>query len=188
MTNQIKSLTKFPSLLLILILCVGVIACSDDDNGDIIDDEVSQQDKSFATDATFSNLAEIEMGGLAASKGTHESVVSFGELMVTEHTTAQNRLETIADSLSIAIPDSLTTKHQTLYDQLSALDGAAFDSAYITSQITAHQEAQQIFEVQIDDGDNDAVEDYASETITHINMHLEMAREIKEQDLGLTEN
>ncbi len=188
MKNIKKQATKL-HYLLIVIFCLGAVACNnDDDNGNPIDDEISDQDRNFAMNATFSNLAEIEMGELAASKGNLEAVRAFGEMMVTEHTTAQNRLETITDSLDITIPDTLKTEHRIMHEQLSALSGEAFDSAYIMSQVIAHEQAEQIFATQDDDGENDALEDYAEENLPHIRMHLQRAREIRDNDLGLGDN
>ncbi len=189
MKNVKKQAAKLHYYLLVLILSVGAVSCSDDDdNGNPIDSEISEQDREFARNATFSNLAEIEMGELAASKGNLEAVRAFGQMMVTAHTTAQNRLETIVDSLNIEIPDTLTTEHQTMHDQLSALSGEAFDSAYIVSQVVAHEEAEEIFEKQDDDGENDALENYAEENLPHIRMHLERAIEIRDDELGLGDN
>lgn len=189
MKNVKKQAAKLHYYLLLLIFCVGAVSCSDDDdNGNPIDNEISEQDREFARDATFSNRAEIEMGELAAAKGNIEAVRAFGQMMVTEHTTAQNRLETIADSLDIAIPDTLKTEHQTMHEQLSALDGEAFDSAYIVSQVVAHEQAEQIFEKQDDEGENDALEDYAELNLPHIRMHLDRAIEIRDDELGLGDN
>ena len=189
MKNVKKQAVKLHYYLLLLIFCVGAVSCSnDDDNGNPIDNEISNQDREFARNATFSNLAEIEMGELAASKGNLEAVRDFGQMMVTEHTTAQSRLETIADSLNVEIPDTLQPDHKAMYEQLSALSGEAFDSAYIVSQVAAHEQAEQIFKKQDDDGDNDALEDYAEENRPHIRMHLERAREIRDNELGLGDN
>src|SRR5690606_39149476 len=73
-------------------------------------------------------------------------------MMVTDHTNVQDQLANLAESNDLAISDTLKTEHQILHDQLSSLEGPAFDSAYINSQILAHQEAQQIFQTQIDKG------------------------------------
>src|SRR4051812_36295560 len=49
--------------------------------------------KAFATEATISNLYEIQAGQLAASKGTSSAVVSFGNEMVQAHTQTSNQLK-----------------------------------------------------------------------------------------------
>src|SRR5690606_1212452 len=161
--------TKIHYLLLAAIM-VGFSACNDDD--DEPNNPISEQDKNFALNATYSNLAEIEMGQLAVSEATDESVHDFAEMMVTDHTNAQNQLANLAESLDIDLPDTLKNEHQVIQAQLMALEGTAFDSAYISSQVVAHQEAQQIFQTQIDQGLNPQLKEYATTTLSHIIMHL----------------
>ncbi|HLW19970.1 MAG TPA: DUF4142 domain-containing protein [Cyclobacteriaceae bacterium] len=170
--------TKIHYLLLAAIM-VGFSACNDDD--DEPNNPINDQDRNFALNATYSNLAEIQMGQLAVSEAADESVADFAEMMVTDHTNAQNQLANLAESLDIDLPDTLKTEHQMIRAQLSALEGAAFDSAYISSQVVAHQQAQQIFQTQIDQGMNPQLKEYAANTLTHILMHLERAMELKEE-------
>ena len=177
-----KTMTMMKTRMLYFLLAalaVGFSACSDDD--DEPNNPVSEQDRNFALNATYSNLAEIQMRQLAVSEATDESVRDFAEMMVTDHTNAQNQLANLAESLDIDLPDTLKTEHQAIQAQLMALEGAAFDSAYISSQVVAHQQAQQIFQTQVDQGLNPQLKDYAANTLTHILMHLERAMELKEE-------
>src|SRR5690606_5729161 len=114
-------------------------------------------------------------------KGANLSVREFGEMMVTEHTEAQDQLALIAESLDILLPDTLATEQRVLHEQLSLLEDEAFDSAYISSQITAHREAQQIFQRQIDQGLNSRLHAYASNTLLKINLHLENALDLESE-------
>jgi putative membrane protein len=171
--------SKLGHYLLMTAAILAFSACNDED--DEPNNPVSEQDRNFALKASYSNLAEIEMGQLAVSEALDESVRDFAEMMVTDHTNAQNQLANLAESLDIDLPDTLKTEHQAIQAQLMALEGAAFDSAYISSQVIAHQQAQQIFQTQIDQGLNPQLKDYAANTLTHILMHLERAIELKEE-------
>lgn len=121
------------------------------------------------------------MGQLALSDGNNTSIREFAQMMVTDHTNAQDELRYLAESHELEIPDTLNNEQQALYDQLSLLEGYALDSAYISSQVVAHQEAQQIFQRQIDQGENIQIVGYASSILQHINMHLSRAMELKEE-------
>jgi putative membrane protein len=179
MMNTMTTIKKQGNYLLLAMMILAFSACNNDDDGP--NNPVSVQDRSFALNATYSNLAEIGMGELAVSEATDESVQDFAEMMVNDHTNAQNQLANLSESLDIAIPDTLKSEHRMIQSQLSGLDGGHFDSAYITSQVTAHQEAQQIFQTQIDQGLNPQLIEYASSTLPHIVMHLERAMELKEE-------
>jgi putative membrane protein len=176
MMTMTKTLSQY---LLLAAIIGGFSACNDDD--DEPNNPVSEQDRNFALNASYSNLAEIEMGQLAVSEATDESVHDFAEMMVTDHTNAMNQLANLGESLDIDLPDTLKNEHQMIQAQLMALEGAAFNSAYISSQVVAHQEAQQIFQTQIDQGTNTRLKEYAATTLSHITMHLERAMELKEE-------
>lgn len=174
--SQKKNLSRY---LLLAVVTLSIAGCEKDDAEPV--DPLNEQDKNFAVDATYSNLAETRMGQLAMDKGANLSVREFGEMMVTEHTEAQDQLALIAESLDIALPDTLAIEQRVLYEQLSLLEDEAFDSAYISSQITAHREAQQIFQRQIDQGLNSQLHAYASNTLLKINLHLENALDLESE-------
>jgi putative membrane protein len=58
---------------------------------------------------------------------------------------------------------------------LNSLSGRSFDTAYINSQIKDHQKTLSIFQMEINDGDNQNVRNYASKYLPHIQMHLQKA-------------
>ncbi|HLU88352.1 MAG TPA: DUF4142 domain-containing protein [Cyclobacteriaceae bacterium] len=174
--SQKKNLSRY---LLLAVVTLSIAGCEKDDAKPV--DPLNEQDKNFAVDATYSNLAETRMGQLAMDKGANLSVREFGEMMVTEHTEAQDQLALIAESLDILLPDTLATEQRVLHEQLSLLEDEAFDSAYISSQITAHREAQQIFQRQIDQGLNSRLHAYASNTLLKINLHLENALDLESE-------
>src|SRR5919112_4406807 len=93
--------------------------------------EVSGGDKDFVHDVSIANMAEIELGRLAAEKGTNAQVKKFGQMMVDDHTKAGDKLMTIASQHSIPMATALDDKHNDLREKLSKLSGADFDREYI---------------------------------------------------------
>lgn len=166
-------------LLLMGLALIGFTSCEDEDEAP--NEPVSAQDRDFAVQATYANLAEIAMGQLALTEAEDESVRQFAEMMVTDHTKAQDELRYLAESYDLDIPDTLNNEQQAVYQTLEQLDGYSLDSAYISSQVVAHQQAQQIFQKQIDQGENPNILQYASATLPHISNHLSTAMELKEQ-------
>ena len=172
-------LIRLFGLLLLGLLLIGFTSCKDDE--ETPRDTVSAQDREFAVQATYSNLAEVAMGQLALTETEDESIRQFAQMMVTEHTQVQDELRYLAESYDLEIPDTLNSEHQALHEELEQLEGYAFDSAYISSQVVAHQQAQQIFQKQIDQGENLDVVELASSTLPHISAHLTQAMELKEE-------
>jgi|GEM_PF-924990 len=177
-SQKLARLGKYRYLLVALLLTAS---CSREHSGnkDTEIDDDNRHDQTFAVEASYSNLAEIKMGELAQSKAVSEEVVQFAERMVTEHTAALQRLRSISNEQGIKIPDTLPAQHRRVQDEVSALEGEAFDSAYMHQQIQAHEKAQELFRsASTGDGGGGSYADYAKSTLEHINAHLARAKEI----------
>lgn len=92
------------------------------------------------------NESEIAAGQLASTKGTNQAVRQFGQMMVTDHRALNQQTTALMDSLSIAAgtmqDSSMMQQSQAMLQQMQQQPkGAAWDSAYIASQVTGHQQA-----------------------------------------------
>jgi putative membrane protein len=145
-------------------------ACKKDKANDL-----NSTDQNFMTQVNIGNKAEIMAGQLAATKGNSAGVKAFGQMMATEHGQAQSDLQALAASLGRTLSDTVDAEHQALMARLNSLSGYAFDTAYINSQVKDHQKTLNIFQTEISDGDNDRVQNYASQYLPHIQMHLQKA-------------
>jgi putative membrane protein len=154
----------------------GIICSACDDDDDSV--SMNETDRNFVLNASEANLAEIELGQLAAMKSTTEGVKAFGEMMVTEHQTALDELQTIADQKDADMSTTLKAKHQQLKQLLSTLVGFQFDTAYMNSQVRDHQTTEALFETEITGGSDPQIKGYASKYLPHIQMHLEEADSI----------
>lgn len=151
------------------------VACDDDD--DTLDrPSLNDTDETYVEMAARSNMAEIKFGEIAATKATDSLVRVYAQQMVTEHTAAQNELEEIADDYQgVEWPNDLDEGHDEIKDQLDEAQGYSFDSLYISSQVTMHEAARDMF-AQASTGSTEArVKGYASKYLPHIDMHLEQA-------------
>jgi len=92
----------------------------------------------FIEKAAIANMAEIQLGQLAATNAQDPQVKQFAQMMVTEHTQALDQLRSAAGSSTL--PSSLDKKHQKLQDKLSKLQGADFDRAYMDAMVDAHKD------------------------------------------------
>jgi putative membrane protein len=158
-----------------MLAVTGVIvsACDDDDNNVIAD-----TDRNFMVSAAQANQAEIELGELAASKSTTEGVREFGQMMQTEHQTALNELESIADDKDVDLPSTLDAKHQQLKQRLTTLIGYSFDTAYMNSQVADHAATEALFRTERDNGQDQRLREYAAKYLPHIQMHFQEADSI----------
>ncbi len=170
-------LNKFCFLLIVLFLSVACDSGNTGNKDSQMDDDLVEE-RAFAIEATYSNLAEIRMGELARSKTKSESVLQFAEMVVKEHSTALDKLKAISKEEGFDLPDTLKTNQKRIQGEISALQGSAFDSAYMLEQIKAHEQAQTLFQSVIDEDAHPSFIDYAKTTLEHVNAHLSRAEEI----------
>ncbi|GAL87648.1 membrane protein [Sporocytophaga myxococcoides] len=159
------------------------MGCKKDDDDDNAPPQqvqtLSVTDSVFIKNASLSNIAEIDLGQLAASKATDDSIRAFGAFMVNEHTLAQNDLNALALQKNVSIPQEPDSLHKAIKQQLQVLNGYKFDSLYISTQVVDHQKAQQIFNTEINSGQDQDVINYANKYLPHINEHLQKATQLK---------
>ena len=172
--------TKFVLSVSVLVLSFAAfIACSKDSNNNNNTSGLSTQDQTFVTNASASNAAEIQFGQLAEQKAVSDSVKTFARMMVTDHTTAQKSLDSIAKSLNVVRSDSMDAAHKTLYAALSKLNTASFDTAYIRSQVQDHKTAQNLLQTEAGSGQNNLLVKYANKNLPIIKKHLDYATRIQ---------
>ncbi|TIN49582.1 MAG: DUF4142 domain-containing protein, partial [Mesorhizobium sp.] len=84
-----------------------------------------------------------------------------------------------AETNKIPLPEGLDEEHERQRAELEKLDGARFDIAYISGQITDHQKTVQLLEWEIGSGQDADLQHFASETLPTVLEHLQLARDIK---------
>ncbi len=97
------------------------------------------QSKKFVEHMLMANMAEIQLGQLAAQHAESDDVKAFAQQMVTDHTKANEELKPIAQQLGLQEPTQLDGKHQKLADKLAKLQGADFDRQYMEAMVDGHK-------------------------------------------------
>jgi putative membrane protein len=137
---------------------------------------MTSQDRDFVMDAAMGGLEEVELGQIAAQKGTSEAVKQFGQRMVDDHSKANTELMTLAQSKGITLPTALDEKHQKDVTKLSALSGAEFDRAYSKMMLSDHTKDVSEFEKESTKGTDPDLKAFAAKTLPTLHEHLQMAR------------
>ena len=139
---------------------------------------LASKDTAFVLEAAQGGLAEVQLGKLAAEKGSDPDVKAFGQQMVDEHTKANDQLQAIAHDRKMTLPETLSSKDQATSDRLRKLSGAAFDKAYIADMVKDHQMDVKAFGKEATSGENPAVTNFASLTLPVLQSHLDKAKAI----------
>lgn len=166
-------------LTVMLLMGIGFIGCKDTNDETPV---LSQQDQTFAKNAAAANVAEIRLGELALQKAKKDSIQTFAQMMIRDHTKALNSLDSIMKGLNYTVADSLDASHKALYSRLSGLaDSVAFDSVYINSQVLDHQATLTLLQNQITNNSsgNQRLIDYAKAQVPIVTKHLDEATRLR---------
>lgn len=128
----------------------------------------------FITKAIQGNLAEVKMGQLAQEKSQTESVKTFGEQLVKDHTDANEKATAVAQTLGVKAPTEPNAKQRSDYAKMSKLSGASFDRQFASHMVMDHK--KDIAAYQADAKKSDPTAAYASETLPTLQEHLQTAQ------------
>ena len=95
-------------------------------------------DAQFVTRAAQGNMAEVNLGKLAAEKSQNDDVKKFGQMMVDDHSKAEQDLEGVASKNSWTVPKDVSAQQKAEQRRLEKLSGSAFDRAYVRMMIKDH--------------------------------------------------
>jgi putative membrane protein len=135
-------------------------------------------DKKFVHDAAEGGLAEVELGKLAAEKGSSENVKKFGQRMVDDHSRANDELKEIASAKGINLPTEVSAKDKVLKERLSKLNGPSFDQAYMENMVKDHKKDVADFARESSAGGDTQVKQFAAKTLPTLKDHLKEAEGI----------
>jgi putative membrane protein len=138
----------------------------------------AMQDKEFVRSALQGGMAEVQLGQLAAEKGSSDDVKQFGQKMVADHTRLGDQMKVVAAELGVKAPDGPSKKDKELYTKLQGLSGKDFDNAYIVAMVKDHKKDADEFKSQLQSSQNPMVQQVAQQGSQVIDQHLQMIDQI----------
>ena len=112
--------------------------------------DVGNSDSDFFRDVAIANMAEVELGKLAAERSANDEVKKFAQMMIDDHSKAGDDLKAIAAKHGITGPTAVDDKHRDLHDKLAAKQGADFDRGYMEAMVEGHDDLLEKLEDRID--------------------------------------
>ena len=128
----------------------------------------------FAVKAANGGMLEVELGRLAAEKAASKDVKDFGNMMVKDHSKANDELKSIAATQNITLPSTLGEDEQKHVNEMAKLSGAEFDKKYVSMMVDDHKEDIDQFKKASEDKEtNPAVKDFAVKTLPTLQKHMD---------------
>jgi putative membrane protein len=138
----------------------------------------------FVDKAAAGGIAEIETSRLALEKSASADVKAFANMMITDHSKANDELAALAKKHDIEVPDSTTLVKQAKEKILDMRD-ESFDAAYANNQVKAHEDTIELFKKEANTVTDDKVKGatelkgFAQKMLPALEKHLDMAKKLQ---------
>lgn len=133
---------------------------------------LNDQDKKFADAAAKGGMMEVMAGELAVKNAVNPSVKALGEMMVEDHSKANEELKQWASANAYTLPANIDADQQKKYDALKAKKGADFDRMYTDQMVTDHQKTIADFKKESSEGGNASLKAFADKKLPALEHHL----------------
>ncbi len=134
-------------------------------------------DQTFVMNTAKANMAEVELGKLAALNASSADVKKFAQRMVDDHSKSLADLRALAGSKNIVLPSELDAQDKAMRDKMAAMKGEAFDREYMTMMVAGHRKVVDSFRDELASGKDADVKAWATKTLPTVEEHLKLAQE-----------
>ncbi len=132
----------------------------------------------FVKTAGAGNAAEIKMAELALKNAESPDVKMFAEMMIKDHTAANEELGEVAKNHNIDFPPDAPEKEKVLGMKMLDVKGAAFDKAYMDHAVTDHTEDLAEYKKAMTEVKDAKLVAYTTKTEKIVAKHLQEAKTI----------
>jgi putative membrane protein len=140
--------------------------------------KIASSDQKFMTKAAQHARAEVELGQLAAEKGSAPAVKEFGERLATDHGKANDELSQLAQQKGVTLPGQPDSAHKNAKDRLSKLSGDAFDREFAQQMVRDHDADVRDFDRESKNAKDADLKAWAGKTLPVLKEHQVKAREL----------
>jgi len=141
------------------------------------DQMVDQDTKDFVMKAASGGMMEVELGKIAQEKAHNKRVKDYADMLVADHTKANDDLKSIASS-KVTMPAAMMPDEQKHVDMMKNKSGADFDKSYINMMIEDHKKDIAEFKKASQNLKDAGVKGFATNALPVLQKHLDSAQAI----------
>jgi putative membrane protein len=132
---------------------------------------VAAADHDFVEKATQGGLFEVESSQLALQKNITDEHRDFARMMIDDHGKANRKLSEFAQQVGCPVPKEMNREQRADVDDLRRLDGQEFERRYHAMQVTAHDQAIELFERASRECEDKNLRAFANDTLPTLREH-----------------
>ncbi len=138
----------------------------------------SYVNQSFVRKVLEDNVAQVQMGQLAAQKSSSDDVKQFGQKMAQIHEQLSDQLKPVAKKLGVSEPRGPSRKDKQEIAKMQALSGADFDAAFIQAMMKEQQSDLKDFNDEAKTAQDPAVQQLAKMDAPVLTQHLQLLEKL----------
>lgn len=142
---------------------------------------VAEDDSKFAVEAANGGMAEVELAKVAQAKSANPKIKEFADMMIKDHTKANDELMAVAKAKNITLPTTVGTDEQKIMTDLNQKKGTDFDKAYVSAMVDDHKKDVDLFEKATKDTKDVDLKSFATKTLPVLKMHLQAIEGIQKE-------
>lgn len=141
---------------------------------------LEKADGDFVVNAADGGMTEVAASQLAQSNATDDRVKNFANMMVQDHSKANDQLKKLAAAKSLSLPSTPSDKHQKAIDDLGKKTGKDFDKAYVKMMLDDHKKVVDMFKKEANDAKDNDLKTWSTSTLPTLQMHLDSIKAISD--------
>jgi putative membrane protein len=142
--------------------------------------EFRLDDAAILSALEFTHNAEIELSELALKKGSSQELKDLATSFGAAHKAGKEEVKALGDKLQLKVglndDDPMKASAKENKERLGALEGKAFDKAWVDHQVIFHQNALESVKSMIPTATNEEVKAILNKTQTSVQGHLDAAK------------
>jgi len=131
-------------------------------------------DYQFIVMAAYGGWGEIAAAQAALRNSGDPRIHNIANMMIADHTAANQQLASIAAARGIAAPTTPDSARQGTLAVMQQMAGPAFDNAYLMQQMADHRVAITLYETEAASSPDPALRSFAQNTLPVLHRHLQM--------------
>ncbi|HEX2845113.1 MAG TPA: DUF4142 domain-containing protein [Chitinophagaceae bacterium] len=133
----------------------------------------------FLVDATNGGMAEMQLSRIAVERSTNAAVKDFANLMINDHTSANDQVMALAAKKNVTLPSDVSDENRKKSDELMKKSAKDFDKEYVDMMVKDHEAAVNLFEKASNNVSDAEVVSFVNNILPKLRSHLESAKTLK---------
>src|SRR5690606_17748039 len=122
-----------------------------------------------------------QLGKIALTNSSNQDVKDFGQMMIDDHTKANNELMALAKEKNITLPPAPSQKSVKRIKDLNEKTGGDFDKDYINFMVSDHESVISSFENASNKTADADIRSFVDKTLPILRNHLTAAKALKDK-------